>query len=264
MSDEGPALSSDGRLARGIRAREAIAEALIALLEEGADRPTAKQVAERAGVSLRLVFHHFEDTEAVLQAAVQIQIQRHWRNVNSFSTEGTLAERVRSTVRMRGALYDGIGPVRRAAALVAGRSNVIAEQLELGRSLLRTQLKDTFARELSSRASKSPATTFRERLDALETCASFETWDYLRVRLGRSPAASRSVIESMMLGVFDLPGSAIGPKRAKSRSTEKVVTRAPTPRRTSGAKKTAAAKDVVTTRSRRSTRSVRPGSSGRS
>ena len=43
----------DGRLGRGTRARTAVVDALLDLIEEGDLRPTAPRIAERAGVSLR-------------------------------------------------------------------------------------------------------------------------------------------------------------------------------------------------------------------
>ena len=48
--------SSDGRLRRGERSREAIVAALFELVGEGVLQPTAQQVAERAGVGIRSVF----------------------------------------------------------------------------------------------------------------------------------------------------------------------------------------------------------------
>ena len=51
----------DGRSARALRTREAIVDACIGLVEEGELRPTAPRVAERAGVSVRSVFQHFDD-----------------------------------------------------------------------------------------------------------------------------------------------------------------------------------------------------------
>src|SRR5208282_909869 len=55
----------DGRLARSARTRHAVVDALLDLLGEGDLRPTAARIADRAGVSLRLVFHHFDDLEAI-------------------------------------------------------------------------------------------------------------------------------------------------------------------------------------------------------
>ena len=65
--------ATDGRVLRGERNRSAIVEALLALLEEGGAKPSAKEIAERAGVSLRSVFQHFDDMEALYAECVRQQ-----------------------------------------------------------------------------------------------------------------------------------------------------------------------------------------------
>ncbi|NCV76101.1 TetR family transcriptional regulator, partial [bacterium] len=55
----------DGRVARSERTREAIAEALLELLEEGVLRPRAQEIAKRADVAVRTVFQHFDDMEGL-------------------------------------------------------------------------------------------------------------------------------------------------------------------------------------------------------
>ncbi len=61
MTDASP----DGRVLRSERSRESIVEALFELIGEGVLRPTAQQVAERAGVGLRTVFRHFSDMDTL-------------------------------------------------------------------------------------------------------------------------------------------------------------------------------------------------------
>src|SRR5438309_5937138 len=63
-SSEG--IAGDGRAARSVRTRRAIVDAMRALHHEGDLRPTAPRVAERAGVSLRTVWQHFDDLETLL------------------------------------------------------------------------------------------------------------------------------------------------------------------------------------------------------
>jgi hypothetical protein len=63
--------SVDGRFARSARTRLAIVDALRALNQAGDVRPTAARVAERAGVSLRTVWQHFDDLESLLLEAGQ-------------------------------------------------------------------------------------------------------------------------------------------------------------------------------------------------
>jgi AcrR family transcriptional regulator len=199
---------ADGRLARGVRAREAIAEALIDLLDEGVERPTARQLAERAGVSLRLVFHHFEDMESVLRSAVGIQVQRHWQKLEPVAPDVDLARRVKDTVRGRCQLYEAIAPVRRAAALASGRSPTVARELEAARRMLRSQLRHTFSpevtgsQEVTGNGCSDTAAMQRDLLDALEVATSFETWDHLRTQSSRSAAATRRVVERLVTGLL--------------------------------------------------------------
>ena len=59
----------DGRRARRHRSRDLAVDALLDLLDEGVVRPTAQQVAERSGVSLRSIFRIFDDVESLNAAA---------------------------------------------------------------------------------------------------------------------------------------------------------------------------------------------------
>lgn len=59
---------SDGRTLRAERTRAAIIDAHMALMLEGDPQPTARRVAERAGVSLRTLWGHFADLEALFAA----------------------------------------------------------------------------------------------------------------------------------------------------------------------------------------------------
>src|SRR5258708_37000395 len=108
----------DGRLARSARTRHAVVDALLDLLGEGDLRPTAARIAERAGVSLRIVFHHFDDLEAIYSELADRQAGRgkpltvpvpvglpFWRRVQEFSAQS------------RG-LPGTVSPGRRAAGCV--------------------------------------------------------------------------------------------------------------------------------------------------
>ena len=103
------------RRLRGEQTRQEIAEAVIALLEEGGSIPTARQVAERAGVSLRLVFHHFDDMEAVFEEAAMLQGLRHWRLITDADPSLPLHKRIVHITTQRRRLFEAITPVRRAA-----------------------------------------------------------------------------------------------------------------------------------------------------
>ena len=65
----------DGRRARAERNRDAVVEAILELLREGVDQPSANEIAERSGVSVRSVFRHFEDLETLYAAAIDAQLR---------------------------------------------------------------------------------------------------------------------------------------------------------------------------------------------
>jgi TetR/AcrR family transcriptional regulator, regulator of autoinduction and epiphytic fitness len=191
------AARGDGRLMRGERTRRAVAEALIALLEEGELQPTARAVATRAGVSPRLVFHHFADMESILRAAVTVQAQRHWRGLSPVDPALPLPERVRRLVRQRVRLFEAVGPVRRAALQMEQSSAVISAELHHSRRSLRQQLVHAFSPELER------AGGHRGRvLDALEVAAGFESFEQLRRGMKLGPAAAGRVMADLMGAVL--------------------------------------------------------------
>jgi TetR/AcrR family transcriptional regulator, regulator of autoinduction and epiphytic fitness len=181
--------TKDGRFVRGERTRVRVAEALISLLADGNPQPTAKQIAERAGVSLRLVFHHFDDMDALYSAVARINMERYWNTLTPVPAAAPFAERVEQTVRGRGRVFDAVSPVRRAANRQASHSVEIATRLNEVNTLLRVQVAATFDPELAAAADRS------EALEALDLLTSWETWERLRVMQGLPPAAARRVVE---------------------------------------------------------------------
>jgi len=189
--------TADGRVARGERTRLALAEALIALLEQGDPRPTARRIAQRAGVSLRVVFHHFDDLESILRAAVKIQEHRHWRFVTPVESTLPVGERVTRIVRQRTQVFQAVAPVRRSAEHMTLSSPTVAAELARGRDWLRGQLQATFAPELEHRRPGD----VRLLLDALEVATSWETWEQLQ-RLGRTSVTCRRTMEELTHAVL--------------------------------------------------------------
>ena len=199
---EGSGHRTDGRAARGERTRRALAEALVALIEEGDLRPTARAVAERAGVSQRLVFHHFEDMEAVLRHAVAIQVERHWSVMRPVDPTLPTSEKVTQLVRQRATLFEAVSPVRRAASVVAHSSPTVAAELGRARRGLRQALAWGFAPELQAAGAKQA-----EMLEMLELASSWETWDQLRRGMGHGPVTARRLMTRMVEAAVARPPS---------------------------------------------------------
>jgi AcrR family transcriptional regulator len=190
--------NKDGRIARGERTRRRVAEALIALLEEGDLQPTAKEIAARAGVSLRLVFHHFDDMDALYHAVADINTDRNWRSLYPIPPDLALHHRVERTVRQRYRLYEAITPVRRAAVRQAYHSEEVALTLLRSNQALRDQLAETFALELKAAAGEG-----RDILEALDLATSWEAWDRLRATQGITSTAARRVTERIIMNLLD-------------------------------------------------------------
>jgi TetR/AcrR family transcriptional regulator of autoinduction and epiphytic fitness len=182
--------TTDGRELRSRRTREAIVEAWLLLLEEGVVTPTARLVADRAGIGLRTVFQHFDDLEALHAAASARQMERVGPLLAPRSTEGPLDERIEDVILGRATLFERIAPVRRAALRAEAASPTIARILEVSDQLLADDLGRVFARELDVRS----ATERETMLAALDVTFSFMAWDHLRSRRGLSVAAAKSVL----------------------------------------------------------------------
>jgi AcrR family transcriptional regulator len=187
----------DGRLLRGERTRHRIAEALIELVEEGDPKPTAKLIAAKADVSLRLVFHHFDDVDAIFREGSLIQIARHWQKVVTISPTGGVQSRIEDTVRQRRQLFEAISPVRRAAVARAVEDTVIAELLVTSYRRLRRELASTFEPELTAAGDDAAIL-----LEALGSASSWDAWNMLRVIGGKSAAATAGIVRHTLTALL--------------------------------------------------------------
>lgn len=158
----------DGRRARRDRSRDLAIDALLDLLEEGVLRPTAQQVAERSGVSLRSIFRIFDDVETLHTEAAARQLHRNRHLFVEVGATGTLAERIEVVVDLHLRLYESVAPVRRAALRAAPESRPLQNQLSLSRAWVRNEIERVFGGDLS-------VTT----MAALDLALSFEAWDQL-------------------------------------------------------------------------------------
>lgn len=188
MSNIGP--PTDGRRARRHRSRDLAVDALLDLLGDGVIRPTAQQVAERSGVSLRSIFRIFDDVESLNAAAAARQMSRTRHLFVDVLATGSFADRLHAMVTINARLYESIAPVRRAALRAAPGSEALTEQLERARSWLRTEVERVFAAEL--------ATAGRDAAAAVEMAFSFEAWDQLRSSQDLSAARAAAAVSHLV------------------------------------------------------------------
>lgn len=182
--------SGDRRRARGATTRAAVVEALLALLYEGDLRPTGPRIAARAGVSLRSVFQHFADLDALFATAAERQGERIRALSPPLAVAGTPAARAAALAAQRARVFEAIAPVRRAALLMEPFAPAIATRLAALRVAQRRDLRRVFAPELA----RLPAAQRRARLAALAALCGFSTWHVLRAHQGLGVAAARQVV----------------------------------------------------------------------
>lgn len=171
----------DGRTARRDRNRDAVVDAVIELFLAGIVDPSAAQIAQRAGVSLRSVFRYFDDIGSLRNAA----IERHFARVAPLFAldrigEGPLPDRIHRFVAARLRLHAGVAVPARVATANASRSPMLADRLSRARQELRTQLEAMFAPEL---ARLTPSVR-RGTVATLDALCSLEGIDHLTIRLG--------------------------------------------------------------------------------
>ena len=180
----------DGRLARSIRTRDAVVDALLDLLNEGDIRPTAARIAERAGVSLRLVFHHFDDLETIYSELAVRQTERVKPLTAPISTALPVLERIERFCEQRGRLLETLSPVRRAAVLIEPFRPALARQLKQARDLTRAATIGAFEPELS----KLETDKKRATIAALDVATSWVAWEQMRRHQRLSETEARAVM----------------------------------------------------------------------
>jgi len=195
--------SSDGRLARGQRTRRNVAEALMELLHAGDPDPTARAVAERAGVSLRLVFHHFADIDDLYHFVATLQLRRLWAGLPQRSPRLSLERQIERFVGHRAALYEEISPVRRALVRRVVASPGVNEAIATADGLLLENIRAAFGPELET----LPAPARAACLDAIDTATSWEAWERLRTTSGLGVRSAKRVMSRMVAALCPAPAA---------------------------------------------------------
>lgn len=188
---------TDGRKLRGARTRERIIRAVVDLAREGELHPPARLVAERAGVSLRNVYHHFSDIVTMRETALRSETDRHFESFPTIDREAPLAERVADLASQCSVFFETTAPLRKALAADPEAAEQSSNTVKEWRRTTRQKLRRAFEAELPS-----DKRVRREMLDALDLATSWGNWVFLRDVLGRSPTESAAVVERSIAGIF--------------------------------------------------------------
>jgi len=186
----GAANASDRRVARGIRTRTLIVNALIDLIDTGNPHPTSRQVAARAGVGIRTVFHHFGDLEILFRSAAGLHLWRHRSLMAPLSPQGPIEARIRALCHQRRQLFEVIGPVLAVAYTRSQTSPGLRDVLVKHRSRLRQQLAFTLGPEISAGGKQATL------LDTLELTTGWQSWSALRFEAGHTASSAEEFMVS--------------------------------------------------------------------
>ncbi|WP_312162071.1 TetR/AcrR family transcriptional regulator [Phenylobacterium sp.] len=177
----------DGRRRRGQDNRARIVAAMLEIIHGGELSPGAEQVAERADVGLRTVFRHFKDMDSLYSEMSEV-IEAEMRGIagQPFKTDDP-RERVIELVERRAAVFEKIGPFKRASDALRHRSRF----LDNDNDRLVRALRDILQREAPPEIAGDPL-----RFEALDLLLSWESWARLRREQGLAPDRARQVLES--------------------------------------------------------------------
>jgi AcrR family transcriptional regulator len=193
------ASTGDGRSARSQRTREAVVESLIGWLRDGNLRPTAKDIADRAGISVRSVYVHFDDLDDLFCAASE----RTGRDVEGLleliPADRPFDERLRAVVDQRVRVFEVIMPVKRAGALQEPFSTPLALIFAEMRAVQRDEIERVFALELDALSPETRETA----LAAAHLVAVEEAWSFQRNAMGLDVAAARAAMEHALRSILE-------------------------------------------------------------
>lgn len=164
--------SEDGRVRRGARNREAILDAMYALVQESHLPPSIEEVAKRAGVGTRTVFRQFDDFDSLYRSMGERVVRELVALVVRRPPIGRLEDDLSELVGRRARIFEHMTPFRRASRLVRHQSSYLQEQDAKMTQLFRGALLDVVGPHLGGAAD--------DTVEALDVLLSFEAWERLR------------------------------------------------------------------------------------
>ena len=180
-----PSQRIDGRTARSERTRNAIVDAHVALILSGDLRPTADRIAKQAGVSLRALWSHFADMEALFAASGERILEQRDEAHRAVPVELPLTARIDAYCHQRARLLEHIAPAAKASALKEPFSPALQSYRRSHVERVRTELKILFGREINGDETL---------LAALTATSMWPTWGTMRDAMGLDQEAARLVL----------------------------------------------------------------------
>ncbi|MCB5168072.1 TetR/AcrR family transcriptional regulator [Streptomyces bambusae] len=192
-----PAVRVDGRTERGRRTRAKIVDALLALLDDGVSEFPAERVAERAGVSRRLVFHHFADMSELVDLAITRRLEQLAEQVRPLPVTGPRRVRVAALAEQRARILEWITPARLTLMRIDHPSPRIRQVTDEAFAEARRRVAEIFAEELGRLDARRSA----DLLDGLDAVTTWGAWHHWRTS-GKTTEESRAAMEATLLNLL--------------------------------------------------------------
>ena len=96
----------DGRRLRSLTSQNIIVDALLVLVKKGILEPTAQQIADEAGISIRTVFRHIEDMETLLSKMNEKIELSNREMIDNFKPKGNLSERIKGLITLEAKVFE--------------------------------------------------------------------------------------------------------------------------------------------------------------
>jgi TetR/AcrR family transcriptional regulator, regulator of autoinduction and epiphytic fitness len=179
----------DGRTARSGRTRAAIVDALLELTAEGVLKPRAESIVQRAGVSLRALWTHFKDMEALYAAAGDRLAEMLQEQHRPVPLDATLDARVDLFCAQRARMLEIIAPAARASQLRLPFSAHLRSYRAALHERHRTEIAAVFGAELRAAGAGRD-----DLLAGLVAASTWPVWSMLRDDLALDVTTARRVM----------------------------------------------------------------------
>src|SRR4029077_9206408 len=183
MDQSAPAYRpTDGRLLRSECTKQILIESYLDLLRENPRIPTAADIAQRAGCSIRSVFERFSDLLSLSFAAADHAFAQGMAQAVARHVDGDRQTRLRSQVETRAQVCEQWLPLWRGLPRHQHESEELAFRIERMRDAIVGRLALMYRPELST----LPEAGRKSVVIAHEALTELESWGRVRQRHGLS------------------------------------------------------------------------------
>jgi AcrR family transcriptional regulator len=162
---------ADGRRARSVVSRSRIIKAIVELVAEGDPDPSAATVADRTGISLRTVFRHFEEKDAILNAIDDLLVAAYQPLLAAPFSSDNWKDQLTELIERRCAINEAAAIFRISAVMQRYRSPFVATKYRHLYAAEKRMLDAVLPMELQ--------TSTKAGREILIAC-SFDSWRLLR------------------------------------------------------------------------------------